>query len=279
MKYNRILDSDRKRILEAHRNGEDWRPLAKTLGVNCKTTYRWLLNNKEKPAKKGGNFSKKNPDIINKMLSTVESNCLATLSDLKSMVLQEFGLSVCTSTIRNWLDGNLISVKNVRKTIDNMDNDENKIKRAAYVEQLIPETDGTFSLTKAQNTTLGLQDVAKSRFKGDIYFLQNGSSASAAAECLAMAKSNGLGTFIGQEAAGTYEGSNSGTFIQIELPNSKIGVTIPLVSYENAVTPPKEKGRGVIPDYISYLNIEDILSGYDRPIEKAKQLIRDKTKD
>lgn len=149
----------------------------------------------------------------------------------------------------------------------------------AYLKELKAEQDGTFSLVEKQNTTLGQHQTAHRRFKGEIYFLQNGWSASAAAECLAMAKSYGLGTFIGEEAAGSYEGGHSGSFINLELPHSKIGVTIPLLAYVNAVKPPKQMGRGVIPDYSIEQNIEDVLSGFDGQLEKVKQLIRNKSID
>lgn len=137
MKYKRTSESDRTRIFETYKRGEDWRTLATTLGVNCKTAYKWLLKDQETPLHKGGNFSKKTPHIINKLVSTIEDNCLATLADLKKNISEEFSMNVCTSTIRNWLDGSLITLKNTRKVVDNMNKEENKTKRATYIEHLL----------------------------------------------------------------------------------------------------------------------------------------------
>ena len=37
------------------------------------------------------------------------------------------------STVKNWLDGELIYVKNVRPSVVNMNNEVNKVKRAEYM--------------------------------------------------------------------------------------------------------------------------------------------------
>jgi hypothetical protein len=56
-------------------------------------------------------------------------------------------------------------------------------------------------------------------------------------------------TFVGEETGGGYEGNASGTFAILTLPHTGIRVVIPLVRSELAVVPPKERGRGILPDY------------------------------
>ena len=69
------------------------------------------------------------------MLEALERNCSATLEDLRKILREELNANVCKSTIRNWLDGELISVKNTRNQIDNMNKDGNKAKRVEYMSQ------------------------------------------------------------------------------------------------------------------------------------------------
>ena len=64
MKYNKISPSDRKRVVDAFNNEEDWKSLCKTLGINVKTASSWFEMKVEIPEKKGGKISKKSPEII-----------------------------------------------------------------------------------------------------------------------------------------------------------------------------------------------------------------------
>ena len=47
-----------------------------------------------------------------------------------------FNFTVGINTVKNWLDGELFSLKNVRPTVDNMNREENRVKRAEYMEKL-----------------------------------------------------------------------------------------------------------------------------------------------
>lgn len=142
--------------------------------------------------------------------------------------------------------------------------------------ELTPNTDGTFSLNKEQNIDLQKHRSKEKRFQGDIYFLINKSTGSAAAELAALAKSHRIGTFIGAETNGAYEGGNGSTFIRLPLPNSGIMVQTPLVAGYLDVRPVQEKGRGVLPDYEVAFTVEDLLLGFDRQTEFVKDLIKGK---
>ena len=54
MKYNKISENDRKRVIDAFKNKENWRDTTKTRGINTKTAYKRLFNNQEIPKKRGG---------------------------------------------------------------------------------------------------------------------------------------------------------------------------------------------------------------------------------
>lgn len=140
--------------------------------------------------------------------------------------------------------------------------------------ELIPEKDGTFSIKAAAAAGLSLQYPKPDHYSGKVYFLMNGASASTTAEFLSAAHANQLGTFIGEEDGGNYEGGNGGSFIALRLPHSKITINIPLVYYDNMTRPPFEKGRGLFPDHEAPDNFENILKGVDTQKEFAFDLIR-----
>jgi len=140
--------------------------------------------------------------------------------------------------------------------------------------ELTPEADGTFTVKEEYNATLLLQQPQPNRFKGKIYFLVDGVSGSTAAEFIAVAHSNRLGIFIGEECAGNYTGGNGGEFISLTLPLTRIQVSIPLLYYRNAVKKPVQEGRGTIPDYFVPYNIKDIITGTDTQLNFTYSLIK-----
>jgi hypothetical protein len=140
--------------------------------------------------------------------------------------------------------------------------------------ELRSESDGTFSLIEEKSPELQPQNPKPNRFKGRVYILVNERTASAAAEFVALCKSNKVGVLIGEEAGGAYEGGNGASFIHLELPHSKIQVGTPLLFYDNAVIPVQPIGRGAIPDHTISMQSEDLLTGYNRQLEFVKELIR-----
>ncbi|MVM40316.1 peptidase S41 [Spirosoma sp. HMF3257] len=145
--------------------------------------------------------------------------------------------------------------------------------------ELIPEADGTFTLKQdsgidSTGRTPKRYSPKSNRFKGQVYILMNGESASTASEFLAVAHANKVGVFIGTESGGAYEGGNGASFITLELPKSGIQVTTPLVYYNNAVPEPKQRGRGTMPDYEEPITRNDILTHTDSQLNFVVTLIR-----
>lgn len=131
----KISSQDRRRVYEAHEEGSDWRNVAKTLGIKENTAYKWLSKKQVAAKKKGGSSSRKTQEIMDSFEDVIEENPSITLRELQQFLIQHFGLSVSISTIKNWLDLQLYSVKNVRSEIDRINNPVNKQKRSEYMEK------------------------------------------------------------------------------------------------------------------------------------------------
>ena len=148
---------------------------------------------------------------------------------------------------------------------EDMKNVQNELKK---------EADGTFSIKEEFSPQLKLQSPKPNRFTGNILVLANGGSASTTSEFVAYTKSNKSAIIIGEETGGAYEGGNGGSYIHLELPNSKINVATPLLYYDNEVTEPIQKGRGTMPDFEVHSSLEEVLKGYDRPLNFALEFIK-----
>jgi hypothetical protein len=142
--------------------------------------------------------------------------------------------------------------------------------------QLKKEPDGTFSLLEEFSPDLQPQQLKPNRFKGTVYILQNERSFSTTSEFLAACKTYQVGSLVGMECGGAYEGGNGASFIHVELPCSKIQIGSPLVFYSNATRGEFEQGRGTIPDHIVTIEPQDLLNNYDRQLEFVKKMINKK---
>ncbi len=114
---------------------------------------------------------------------------------------------------------------------------------------------------------LGLQQPSKPTFTGPVYILINGGCFSTTSEFLSQAHFHHRATFIGEESAGGYYGNTSGTVVKLTLPNTKLGIYLPLVSYYVAVSGNHEAARGVIPDFRVKHTIADLVAGVDKDFE------------
>ena len=134
-------------------------------------------------------------------------------------------------------------------------------------------SDGKVHILEHDNS--GLQQPSADAFHGTVYILIDGGCLSTTAEFLALVQFHRRATFIGEEAAGAYYGTTS-EVARIVLPNTKLGVFIPLAAGYMAVgtTHEHDSGRGVMPDFPVKLTITDLLTGEDRALELALELAR-----
>lgn len=100
------------------------------------------------------------------------------------------------------------------------------------------------------------------RFTGNVYFYINGGTSSAASTFAAVAQSNNLGIFIGQETAGSYAGGGTTNGLELSLPNSGITTHTSIV-YQPFATTSRDKDRGVIPDYSFIPTLQNLVTTND----------------
>lgn len=112
-------------------------------------------------------------------------------------------------------------------------------------------------------------------FSGNLYFLMNGASFSAATSVLAKTLNAGMGTFIGEASGSAYWGDFAGHFKTVTLPNSRMQVRIPLKKLTHAVKAECANGFTVEPDFTVVRNYDDLLTNRDYVLAYALQLIRE----
>lgn len=141
-----------------------------------------------------------------------------------------------------------------------------------YRHLISKENDGSYRWN--HNKNLKVQKPQKNNFSGNVYVLINGASFSVTAEFAAVTHFLKRATFIGEETGGAYYGNNSGTFVIVTLPNSKLNVGIPMVAYYTAVSGYPFNDRGVTPDYKVEPTVNQILSGEDPVLNFCTKLIQ-----
>jgi len=129
-----------------------------------------------------------------------------------------------------------------------------------------------FELTKRPN--IGVQRPVTPTFPGKLIVLTDGGSFSTSAEFAAMVRSRGRGTIIGEETSGSYYGSDSGIMVPLVLPNSKLELSIPTISYWLDVRRDVARDRGVQPDIRARETIGDMIAGNDRVMAVAMREAR-----
>lgn len=120
---------------------------------------------------------------------------------------------------------------------------------------------------------LGMLQPEADAFTGKVYVLQNGRSFSVTSEFCSITKDNNRAVFIGDENGGTFQGNNSGAFALVQLPNTKIGLDIPLLGYYMHLQHPHPSTEGIPADYSVIPTIQDVLQKKDVVMDKALQLI------
>jgi hypothetical protein len=143
---------------------------------------------------------------------------------------------------------------------------------------LISKTDSGTYLWK-HNRNLKMQKPRKDPYHGRVYVLINGASFSVTSEFAAVTHYLKRATFIGEETGGGYYGNNSGTFVIVTLPNSRLNLGIPMLAYYTAVRGYQPKDRGIIPDHPVIPTIHDVLGGEDVVLNFTLELIKNKIAD
>ena len=132
--------------------------------------------------------------------------------------------------------------------------------------------DGRYRVVNHPN--VGIQQPSKPTFEGKVLILINGGCYSTTAEFLSQAHHHRRATFIGEESGGGYYGNTSGVAPGVTLPNSKLVVYVPLVTYYMAVSGHKAAAHGIVPDHSIRYTIDELLAGTDKELAVALALAR-----
>lgn len=132
--------------------------------------------------------------------------------------------------------------------------------------------DGRFNVVGHPNS--GLQQANKPAFLGKVLALINGGCFSTTSEFLTQLHDHRRAIFIGEESGGAYYGNTSGSEAVLTLPNSKLRLAIPIMTYYLSVKGVHAPTRGVLPDHPVQPTIEDFLTGRDPEWEHALALAR-----
>jgi len=145
-------------------------------------------------------------------------------------------------------------------------------EEARLREGTVVDPAGGYLLTPKMHSCLAVQQPGKYPFLGKVIVLIEGGTFSTAADFCAVVHHLKRATFVGEETGGGYYGNNSGMMPTLTLPNSKVGIRLPMYEYWNAVPGYAGKRRGTIPDRVVELKTADVLRGVDTQLEFALKL-------
>lgn len=132
---------------------------------------------------------------------------------------------------------------------------------------------GGYLVTSALHAGVAEQKPGRVPFLKDVVVLIDGGTFSTAADVAASLHHMKRAKFVGDESGGTAEGNTSGLNALIKLPNSKLGLKIPMFGYWNAVSLDK-RGRGTQPDHRVDKTVADLLRGVDAQLQRSISIAR-----
>ena len=136
-----------------------------------------------------------------------------------------------------------------------------------HLKQFIKKSGLEYQFSKKDG--LGMQSNDSLSYKGKLIILINGKSFSVTSEFASIAKDNERAVFIGDDTGGAAEGNTSGTFVFVQLPNSKLELAIPLLAYHMHLSKRPIKGTGIRPDFRIIPSLSQILEGKDPVMDRA----------
>ncbi|MFI5156123.1 MAG: S41 family peptidase [Chitinophagales bacterium] len=122
------------------------------------------------------------------------------------------------------------------------------------------------------------QKPAKNNYSGNTYILMNGFFMSSCSDVTAVLSYNKKAIFIGEETGGAYQGNNSGMIPETKILPFNFTLTVPLQEYFNAVDTSKNIGRGTMPDFPVHLTANERITGEDKSLGLALELIKANTR-
>lgn len=128
------------------------------------------------------------------------------------------------------------------------------------------------NLIPCKGPSMGYHKPNKKQFTGQIYVLVNGGSFSNSVIVSSCLKENSNAIFVGTETGGN-PNVLAGYAKEFELPNTKIKVEVPTKRFV-MTSLAKNNGKGVIPTYHIYNDIQDQISQSDKVLDDVLALIQ-----
>ena len=135
--YTKVSAADRARIVECADGGGDWKTLCANLWVNPKTAHGWIKSAQEWRPHTGSRRKTLAEEQVDAICGMIEEDQGITLKALKGRILADFQLNVAISTIHNYLEGRLLTLKKVHYIAADANNARNKAAlRVEYVQAI-----------------------------------------------------------------------------------------------------------------------------------------------
>lgn len=138
--YQRYTTATRLRVVQAARDGRDWRALAAANGVNPNTAATWVARDDAPPVaalRAGGRPRLLEQPHLDHLERLLADNCLLSLEQMATSLDREFGLSVSRQTVGRAIDGLGYSLKATHLEKDAMNTLRNKEKRKDFLLKLL----------------------------------------------------------------------------------------------------------------------------------------------
>ncbi|MBX9902476.1 MAG: S41 family peptidase, partial [Burkholderiaceae bacterium] len=146
--------------------------------------------------------------------------------------------------------------------------------RTGQVERITqgPAT-GKYSFKPNAAQQLTIEPVAPSarRYQGQAYLLVGPENSSATFILADLAQKSQAAILVGQPTGGNQRGLNGGQLLWVNLPNSGVGVDIPLLASTYELTTPDQS---VTPDVVVKRDFEQSRAGLDQEVHAVLRLIR-----
>lgn len=113
-------------------------------------------------------------------------------------------------------------------------------------------------------------------FDKNVYVLMNGGTFSAAALLVSKLHNMGIGTYIGNNCGGAYDGCSAAQFSKIKLPNSELEISLPLGKINYEVDEKKYNNQILKPDFEINTSLDDFINGEDTTLKFTLDLIKRK---
>ncbi|KAJ0397065.1 hypothetical protein ATCC90586_004911 [Pythium insidiosum] len=139
-KLKRHTKAERQRVLDAYNAGDkSWLDVAYANGISRSTAYELVKKQSVNDKLRGGHrdsLTKMTLPMLTSLEEYLENDATITLEQMHCRRMQDYGMSVSTSTISRYLCGMTYTVKDVRIEKDAMNNAANKEERRLFVLQL-----------------------------------------------------------------------------------------------------------------------------------------------